>query len=845
MRTTWRHIAGIVLILGLLVGCAADRLHRDGLVAIDRGEYESGVALLNQAVQNDPHNMTFRLDLQARRDAAIQQLIAMADTARGAHQLEVAAQDYKRVLALDPNNDRAKRGLAGLEGDARHGEIVAEARKDFERKDYDAAEAKLRGVLSEDQGYGPAHDLATAINTARGPITVAPRLKTRDNHKVTLQLRDAPTKMVFEVLSRETGINFILDKDVKSDTKTTIFVQDVPVEEAIDLVLDQNALARQILADNMVLIYPNIAAKQKDYEQQIVRTFYLTNAVPKDAENMLKTVLAAKTMFVDERTNVLVIRDTPDVVRMAEKLVASLDVAEPEVMLEVEVLELSRSRLQDLGIQYPTSAAFSPSHVAAAATGGTSGLVLSDLSHQNSGTINIAGSLAVTVNAMKQAGLVNTLASPRIRARNKEKAKVLIGSKEPVITNSVTPTASGAPVVTGSVQYLDVGLTLEVQPTIYLDSDVAIKLSLEVSSILKQVATNSGTIAYEIGTRNANTMLRLKDGETQILAGLIQESDTRTANTIPGLGDIPILSRLFGTHHTDHEKDEIVLSITPRIIRMQPRPASDATEFWYGTETRTRSMPYGAGAGGESQPAAAPGGGTPSGTAPSGSAPSVSPAPAGTAPAPGAPPAPEAAPGTGAPGGAAGAAVVAPSNPTALAAAAALKAAEAQRGLPIASVPATVPSNAAPPAEAAAGSAAAEARSALTMDGPSEVKVGEEFQVTVRLATDQSITHLRSQLRFDSSALQLVSASTGDLVPAAAGAPKVETRGGGAQLDVTTTSDEPVQGSGSLMVLEFKAVAARPATNIMAMLNVLGGAGAAVGSSASPPLKIAIQPASQ
>src|SRR5437588_2763680 len=480
----------------------------------------------------------------------------------------------------------------------------------------------------------------------------------------------------------------------------------------------------------MVLIYPNIAAKQKDYEQQIVRTFYLTNAVPKDAENMLKTVLAAKTMFVDERTNVLVIRDTPDVVRMAEKLVASLDVAEPEVMLEVELLELSRSRLQDLGIQYPTSAAFSPSHVAAAATGGTSGLVLSDLSHQNSGTINIAGSLAVTVNAMKQAGLVNTLASPRIRARNKEKAKVLIGSKEPVITNSVTPTASGAPVVTGSVQYLDVGLTLEVHPTIYLDSAVAIKLSLEVSSILKQVATASGTIAYEIGTRNANTLLRLKDGETQILAGLIQESDTRTGNTIPGLGDIPILSRLFGTHHTDHEKDEIVLSITPRIIRMQPRAASDATEFWYGTETRTRSMPYGAGAGGESQPAAAPGGGAPNGTAPSSSAPSVSP--------------PEAAPGTaapgGAPGGAAGAAVVAPSNPTALAAAAALKAAEAQRGLPIASVPATVASNVAPPAAAAASSAAAvsaaaEARSALTMDVLSGGNVGVDGMVSMMSAT--------------------------------------------------------------------------------------------------------------
>ena len=843
MRHACRHTRNMAMVLLgiLLAGCAADRVHRQGLAAIERGDYESGVGLLQQAAHDDPRNMTFRLDLQTQRNVAVQQLVARSDSERGAQQLEAAARDYRRVLALDPSNDRAQRGLLGLEADARHALTVSRARGDFERKDYDAAEAKLRTVLNEDPGYAPAQELAAQINTARGPITVAPRLKTRENHKVTLQLRDAPTKMVFEVLSRETGINFILDKDVKSDTKTTIFVQDVPVEQAIDLVLDQNALARQILADNMVLIYPNIAAKQKDYEQLIVRTFYLTNAVPKDVENMLKTVLGAKTLFIDERTSSLVIRDTPDTVRMAEKLVASLDVAEPEVMLEVEVLELSRSRLQDLGIQYPTAATLTPSHLASAAGAvtGAAGLVLSDLQHQNSNTIGISA-LSVTLNAMKQAGLVNTLASPRIRARNKEKAKVLIGSKEPVITNSVTPTAAGAPVVTGSVQYLDVGLTLEVQPTIYLDSDVAIKLSLEVSSILKQVATASGTIAYEIGTRNANTLLRLKDGETQILAGLIQESDTRTANTIPGLGDIPILSHLFGTHHTDHEKDEIVLSITPRIIRMQSRPSSDATEFWYGTETRTRSMPYGAGAGGESQPAAAPGGGTPDGTAPSGSAPNVSPAPAGTAPAPGAPPAPEAAPGTGA----AGAAVVAPSNPTAIAAAAALKAAEAQHGLPATSVPATVPPNAPPAPGSAAGGPAAEARSALTMDGPSEVKVGDEFQVTVRLATDQSITHLRSQLRFEGGALQLVSASTGDMVPAAAGSPKVETRGGGAQLDVTTTSDEPVQGSGSLMVLQFKAVAARPAT-IIAMLNVLGGTGAAVGNSTAPPLKIAIQPASQ
>jgi general secretion pathway protein D len=362
-----------------------------------------------------------------------------------------------------------------------------------------------------------------------------------------------------------------------------------------------------------------------------------------------------------------------------------------------------------------------------------------------------------------------------------------------------------------------------VQPTVYLDSDVAIKIALEVSSILKQVATASGTIAYEIGTRNANTLLRLKDGETQILAGLIQESDTRTANTIPGLGDIPILSHLFGTHHTDHEKDEIVLSITPRIIRMQPRPSSDATEFWYGTETRTRSAPYSSSsaAGATEQPAASP------------SSMNMQPNSSNSGAAEPATPAVSSA--TVYSGSAQGSASTAAATP----AAEALKAASAAHGaLPINAPPATVASNARP-ADAGAGGGT----SALTLDGPSDAQVGQEFQVTVRLATDQSITHLRAQLRFDSSALQLMSAAPGDLVPAAAGSPKVETRGSGAQLDVNTTSDEPVQGSGSLMVLQFKALQPRSASDIVAMLNVLGGAGAAVGNSTSPPLKLAISAA--
>jgi len=809
------------------VGCAAERLHHDGLAAIDRGDYEGGVANLHQAVMQDPHNMVYRLDFEARRESAVQTLIADADQARRAGKLDAADTLYRRALGIDPGNDRARHGLEGTEGDRRHGGTLEAARKDFEGKNYDAAEVKLRSILNEDPGYVPAQELAAAINVARGPITVAPRLHARDNHKVTLQLRDAPTKMVFEVLQRETGINFILDKDIKSDGKTSIFVQDVPVEQAIDLVLDQNQLARQILADNMVLIYPNTTSKQKDYEQQIVRSFYLTNATPKDVESMLKTVLSAKTLYVDERANVVVMRDTPDAVRMAEKLVASVDVAEPEVMLEIEVLEISRSRIQDLGLQYPASATFSPS-----ALSGTGGLVLSDLSHQSSKTIGIS-SLNVTVNAMKQAGLVNTLASPRIRARNKEKAKVLIGQREPVITNSVTPTAAGTPVVTGSVQYLDVGLTLEVQPTVYLDTDVAVKINLEVSSILKQITTTSGTIAYEIGTRNANTLLRLKDGETQILAGLIQDSDTRNFNSIPGLGDIPILGHLFGEQHLDREKSEIVLSITPRIIRMQPRPAAESTEFWYGSESRMRTRPFASEPGTPStdsragRPGAPAQGGSPAAPA------EIYPVPAGV-PVPSSGPQPV---NPSVPAGAVSAPLTGPSAPQSSVPV------PSPQGLPVDAPPAAIAPAAAPQDTASPESAAASSpRAPLMIQGPSEAKVGDEFEVRVQLSTQDTITRLRSQLRFDASALQLMNASTGDVVPAAAGSPTVSTRGAGAQLDVTTTADDPVQGSGSLMILRFKALAPRQSTNIAAMLNVLGGNGAAVGSSSAQPLQIVIAP---
>ena len=787
MSALHRNLMGTLLAATLLCGCAASKLHRDGLAEIDRGNYEAGVADLAQAVQHDPDNMMYKLDLAARREASIQKLITEAEALRGSGRLDQAAATYRRVLAIEPASQRAERGIEGIESDRRHSAMVADAAKKFQQKDYDAADSILRTVLNEDPSYGPASDLSAKINVARGPTTVTPRLQTRNNSSVTLQFRDAPTKMVFEVLARQTGINFILDKDVRSDSKTTIFVQEVPIEEAIDLVLDQNNLARQILSSNMVLIYPNTPAKQKDYEEQIVHTFYLTNAAPKDVESMLKSMLGAKTLFVDERTNVVVMRDTPEAVRMAEKLVTSIDVAEPEVLIAVEVLEIARSKLLNLGISYPgsiTASAQSLTGAASAAGGGTGGLVLSDLAHQNSNTIAVS-SVSATLNALQTIGDTDTLASPRIRARNKEKAKILIGSRVPVITSSTALLASGT-ASSSSVQYLDVGLTLEVQPTIYLDGDVSIKVGLEVSAITNTVVVG-GTQAYTIGTRNANTLLQLKDGETQILAGLIQDSDTRSASGIPGLSQIPIVGRLFGANNADREKSEIVLSITPHIIRTQARPPSDATEFWYGTETRSRSSPF----------APAPigtGGGAAGGTVGGGPGiPTAGPRPSVAQPAP----------------------IPLQPNTTVV--------------QPTAAPAAPPPAPAGPPPQ-----------THVTIDGPVGAAVGQEFDVTVRMATDSGIARLRGQVRFDSTALQIISATAGELVPASAGSPNVDMKTGGAQLDIVST-DEPIQGEGSLMLLRFKALAPRAASTITAQVSAVGSSGTALANGVSQPLSVAIK----
>lgn len=574
------RLALAALLLAALTGCAAERLSREGQGLIAEGRYEEGVAKLEQAAKAEPSELHYRTQFINKREEIANKLLAEAANARIAGDADAAGKNYRRVLAVDPANERAKTGLEEVERDRRHALLVDEAQGLFEKGDLDGALAKLQPVALENPANSALRKLKREIEERQAQERLeVPRLKSLYTKPVSLEFRDANLKLVFDVLSRTTGINFIFDKEVRPDLTTSISVKQTSLENVVDLLLTTNQLEKKVLNSNTVLIYPNTPAKLKEFQDLQVKSFYIENADAKQTMNMIKTLLKTRDMYVDEKLNLLVMRDSPEAIELAGRLIAMQDLAEPEVMLEMQVLEVTRSRLLNLGIQYPQQLTLTP------LPAGTS-LTLQDLKTINATRIGAAtGSLAV--NAQQTDGDVNLLANPRIRVRDHAKAKVMIGDRVPVITT--TSNATGF--VSDSVQYVDAGLKLEVEPKIYLNDDVAINVSLEVSSITNQVTSKNGTLAYQIGTRNASTVLRLKDGETQVLAGLVNDNDRATANKVPGLGDLPLLGRLFSSHNDDKQKTEIVLSITPHIIRNLKRPDAKASEFWSGSDSALRTAP--------------------------------------------------------------------------------------------------------------------------------------------------------------------------------------------------------------------------------------------------------------
>lgn len=567
----------------LALTACAQFVRDDAAEQLRAGQYELAIQSLEAGLAKYPDSSVLRAGIISARNEATARLTSEAAQQRGAGRFDEADKTLQRAQALDPGNERLQTLRSELQAERRAQLAIDEAVALVTAgKKADALRRVELGLRDAPRNPGLVTLQRRLEADMRYDVEASGRGRgLAETRPITLDFRGASLSTVLDAITRGSGINFILDRDVRQDARVTVFLRSARVEDAIDLVLSANNLTRRIVDPQTVLIFANTAEKLREHQEQVVRVFQLSNADAKSTAAMLRSALRIREAYVDERANLVVLRESPEIIAVAERLVALQDMGEPEVMLEVEILEVKRTRLTELGINFPSTFVLTPLN----ATGGTD-LVLDDVRNLSSSRIGVTMP-SLIINLRREVGDVNILANPRIRTRSKEKARILIGDKVPVVTTTTSSTGF----VSENVTYLDVGLKLEAEPVVSPDDEVSIRLALEVSNIAGTARTAGGSTVYQIGTRNANTVLRLRDGETQLLAGLISSDDRMSANRVPGLGDLPIAGRLFSSQKDDIQRTELVLAITPRIVRTAYRPDVAQSELWVGSESSTRLRP--------------------------------------------------------------------------------------------------------------------------------------------------------------------------------------------------------------------------------------------------------------
>ncbi|HZX35642.1 MAG TPA: secretin and TonB N-terminal domain-containing protein [Thermodesulfobacteriota bacterium] len=579
-----KNIAALftAIVFFAISGCAQTRVAMsEGDRFAASGAWDDAAVKYGEVLKNEPDNVEYRIKyLRAKGEAAATHYDKGVDYL-GKADYDNAISEFRTALMLDP----------GLK---KSGEAIKKAAnlKDSEYQ-YDKGMEFLRDNKKKEaqKSFKQSLKLNPLNSSAKAEIEKLKRdeevvmdgygLDIKSGKPITLEFKDASVKRIFEGLSKLSGINFVFDADVK-DVKSGISLHDATFKQALDLLLSTSGLSKKVVSENTIVVYPSTPQKEKQYQELMIKVFYLTDMEAKHAVNLLRTMLKAGDIYVYEDLNAIVIRAKPDVIDLAQKILDATDRSDSEVVLAVDILEINRNKAQNLGINLdPAKASLSvPQGGINPITGAsfTAGILLGDLANLTSK--DLLATLPSAILNMKMEDLdADILANPRIRVKNKEKAKIHIGERVPIITSTVN---NG--VTTENVQYQDVGLKLNVEPRIKPNDEIDLKISLEVSSLGTKTTTTSGSVVYQIGTRNAETFLSLNDGETQIIGGLINDEERTTTLKIPGLGNIPIIGKIFSSTDKSKVKTDILLSITPHIIRRLDMPDEETTRIWSGRE---------------------------------------------------------------------------------------------------------------------------------------------------------------------------------------------------------------------------------------------------------------------
>ena len=534
----------------------AKTLYDKGSDAEARQNYEQAYEYYKQAYALKPKDLKYRSSYERTRFLSAASHVHRGQILRDAGKLDESVAEFQKAIEIDPSSFIAQQELRRTQ------QMVRE------------------GQNPQPQASAGASALRRRLDSAQGPVELTPI----SNVPITLKLTE-DTKVIYETIGKLAGINVLFDPDYTS-RRVRIELNGVTLEDALEVVSFETKTFWRPVTPNTIFVAQDNPAKRKELEQNVIKTFYLSNLSQptelQDVVNAMRTILEVSRIQQLPSQGAIVVRGTPDQMALAQKLVDDLDKAKPEVLVEVAVMQVSRDKMHNLGISPPTSATvqLQPNITNNTGTGTGSG-TQTQTQTSNSNGINLnrlanldATDFQVTIPSATATALLsdsNTklIQNPQIRALDGQKATLKIGDRVPVATGSFQPGIGGVgvnPLVNTQFQYLDVGVNIDITPRVHAGREVTLKMSLDISAVTSRV--NIGGIDQPvIGQRKIEHEIRLKDGEVNLLGGILEDQQTKSLSGIPGLASIPLLKYLFSQTNTEHRENEIVFVLIPHIIR--------------------------------------------------------------------------------------------------------------------------------------------------------------------------------------------------------------------------------------------------------------------------------------
>jgi general secretion pathway protein D len=571
----WCKVMVLIAAVVFAAGCPRDKKdYKSGQRAADIQDYDAAVDYYLKAAKSDPRNVNYKIGLDRARFEAGASHVQKGVKLRDKGDLQGAVSEFQRAQIMDPSSTSADQELR-----------------------------RTLQMLGEQAKSTQGQDQPLMENGQPGLASAPPELKPLSRAPINLRMSN-DIKVVFDTIGKLAGLTVIYDPDLQA-RRISVDLSNVTLEQALDIVSLQSKGFWKPVTENIIMIVPDNTQKRRDYEEQVVRTFYLSNvAIAQDLTEIttgLRQLLDLKRIQQVNAQNAIIIRDTPDKIALAEKIIRDIDKAKPEVMIQVEVLQARTDRLRNLGILPGQSAsiAISPNTATTTTSSSTTtpsstpgSVALSQLTHlsQKDVALTLPGA---TANFLLTDTATKIIDNPEIRAIDGQPAKLRVGDRVPVATGSFQAgvgvgSTGGAgfvnPLVNTQFQYIDVGVNVDITPHVHANRDISLKVSIEVSSVTGQQPIG-GITQPIISQRKIEHEVRLKEGEVSILAGLFERTDTKSLNGWPGLANVPIMRYLFSTDSVDHQENENLIVLIPRIVRMPEWTRANLRAIYSGTET--------------------------------------------------------------------------------------------------------------------------------------------------------------------------------------------------------------------------------------------------------------------